>query len=195
MVDQLSPLQPVLKPGSHGNFTRGTGVTLGETAPGSIVQVAGWPGQEKALVVAISKITGLSFVDGPGAGIAIDGKAVFGIAPRRFLVVDDSEDLASRLIAGISEKVGTVTDLSHGRTALRVSGPKAEWVLAKIFALDFSSSAFPEGAGRSTTHHDIFTQIQRTGPSQFDLYVFRSFARSFWSVLCHAAEEVGYEVR
>ena len=74
--------------------------------------------------------------------------------------------------------IGTVTDLSHGRTAIRISGPKAEWVLAKFFAIDFALPAFPEGAGRSTAHHDIFAQIQRTGAEQFDLYVFRSFARS-----------------
>jgi sarcosine oxidase subunit gamma len=68
-------------------------------------------------------------------------------------------------------------------------------VLAKFFAIDFSATAFPLGAGRSTVHHDVFAQIQRAAPTQFDVYVFRSFARSFWTALCHAAEEVGYEVR
>jgi len=29
---------------------------------------------------------------------------------------------------------------------------------------------------------------------RFDLYVFRSLARSFWTTLCHSAEDVGYEV-
>jgi methylglutamate dehydrogenase subunit D len=43
--------------------------------------------------------------------------------------------------------MGTVTDLSHGRVAIRVSGPEAEWVLAKFFALDFALEAFP-GRGR-----------------------------------------------
>ena len=68
-------------------------------------------------------------------------------------------------------------------------------MLAKFFAIDFSLPAFPQGAGRSTAHHDIFAQIQRTGPDSFDIYVFRSFARAFWTALCHASEEVGYEVR
>jgi sarcosine oxidase subunit gamma len=67
-------------------------------------------------------------------------------------------------------------------------------VLAKFFALDFSQTAFPLGAGRATSHHDIFAQIQRSGAEQFDLYVFRSFARAFWTALCHASEEVGYRV-
>ena len=37
--------------------------------------------------------------------------------------------------------------------------------------------------------------IQRVGENAFDVYVFSSFARSFWKTLCHAAEEIGYEVR
>ena len=61
-------------------------------------------------------------------------------------------------------------------------------------ALDFALPAFPVGKGCSVNHHDVFAQIQRTGPDAFDLYVFRSFARAFWTSLCHAAEEVGYEV-
>jgi sarcosine oxidase subunit gamma len=195
MVDQLSPLGPVWRPGSHGNFVEGTGVVLSETQPGSIVQAAAWPGEEKDLMAAIRTVAGLALPDGAGGGIFTEEKAAFGFAPGKFLVVDQAEGLFAMLSAAITSDVGTVTDLSHGRTAIRVAGPKAEWVLAKFFAIDFSLTAFPVGAGRSTVHHDIFAQIQRTGASQFDLYVFRSFARAFWNALCHASEEVGYEVR
>lgn len=195
MVDQLSPLQPVWRPGSHGNFAAGVGVILSETQPGSIVQAASWPGEEKALMAAIRTATGLALPDGAGGGVFTEEKAAFGFAPGKFFVVDQGDDLFASLASAITGKVGTVTDLSHGRTAIRITGPKAEWVLAKFFAIDFSLAAFPVGAGRSTAHHDIFAQIQRTGANQFDLYVFRSFARAFWIALCHASEEVGYEVR
>ncbi len=132
--------------------------------------------------------------DGAGGGAANDSKAAFGFAPGRFLIVDQDEGLAATVSGAVTSEIGTVTDLSHGRTALRISGPKAEWVLAKFFAIDFSLPAFPVGSGVATVHHDIFAHIQRTGADQFDLYVFRSFARSFWTALCHASEEVGYEV-
>ncbi|MEP5358976.1 MAG: sarcosine oxidase subunit gamma family protein, partial [Nitratireductor sp.] len=125
----------------------------------------------------------------------IDGtKAAFGFAPGKFLLVDQKEGLAAVLGAAVGVETGTVTDLSHGRTALRLAGPKAEWVLAKFFALDFSQTAFPLGVGRATSHHDIFAQIQRSGAEQFDLYVFRSFARALWTALCHASKETGYRV-
>lgn len=195
MAERLSPLEPVLRPGSHGQFEDGVGVVLSEIAPGSIVQLAAWPGQEKAVIAAIKKVTGLALPDGAGGGVANGQKAAFGFAPAKFMVMDEAESLSEALTKAISPETGTVTDLSHGRTAIRISGPKAGWVLAKFFAIDFSLVAFPVGAGRSTVRHDIFAQIQRSASDQFDVYVFRSFARSLWHALCRASEEVGYEVR
>lgn len=194
MVEQLSPLGSALKPGPHNVGKAGAGVVLSETRPGSIVQVAAWQGEEKAAMAAIQKTAGIKLPDGAGGGVATATKAAFGFAPGRFLVVTQAEGTGAELAKAVPIDIGTVTDLSHGRTAIRVGGPKSEWVLAKLFAIDFSLAPFPVGSGRSTVHHDVFAQIQRTGADAFDLYVFRSFARSFWSTLCHAAEETGYEV-
>ncbi|AGB45977.1 sarcosine oxidase, gamma subunit family, heterotetrameric form [Mesorhizobium australicum WSM2073] len=195
MAERQSPLEPEFHVGSHGNFEHGVEILLTETRPGSIVQLAAWPGEEKKLMEAIRTVTGLALPDGAGGGSSDGVKAVFGFAPGKFTVTDEAEGLALALTKAVTPAIGTVTDLSHGRTAIRIAGPKAEWVLSKFFAIDFGLLAFPVGAGRSTTHHDVFAQIQRTGTDQFDIYVFRSFARSFWKALCHASEEVGYEVQ
>jgi heterotetrameric sarcosine oxidase gamma subunit len=195
MVDLLSPLQPVLRPGSHGNFADGVGVVLSEVQPGSIVQAAAWPGRERAVIAAIKDVSGLSLPDGAGGGVVRDGISAYGFAPGKFLILGDEERLADKLTQAIASDDGTAIDLTHGRTVIGVSGSKAEWVLAKFFAIDFSLPVIPVGCGISTNHHDIFAQIQRSGAEQFDVTVFRSFARAFWTSLCHASEEVGYEVR
>ncbi|TPN59513.1 sarcosine oxidase subunit gamma family protein [Mesorhizobium sp. B1-1-4] len=195
MVERLSPLEPEFHVGSHGNFEHGVEVILTETRPASIVQLAAWPGEEKKLLSCIRAVTGLALPDGAGGGATNGAKSAFGFAPGKFTVADEAEGLAAAFTGMVAPAIGTVTDLSHGRTAIRIAGPKAEWVLAKFFAIDFALPAFPLDAGRSTTHHDIFAQVQRTGGDQFDIYVFRSFARSFWKALCHASEEVGYEVQ
>ena len=195
LPERQSPLEPEYNPGSHGNFEHGVDVILSETRPGSILQLAAWPGEEKRLIEVIRKVTGLALPDGAGGGVNNGARAVFGFAPGKFTVVADAEGLAQAFAGLITPAIGTLTDLSHGRTAIRIAGPKAEWVMAKFFAIDFALPAFPLGAGRSTNHHDIFAQIQRSGADQFDIYVFRSFARSFWKALCHASEEVGYEVQ
>jgi sarcosine oxidase subunit gamma len=178
----------------HGHVAGAPGVQLSETQPGSIVQAAAWPDTQRQLIEAIAATTSLALSGAPGAGSISEARSAFGIAPGRWLLIDEAEGLAAQLAAGITSEIGTVTDLSHGRTAIRVAGPRAEWVLSKLFAVDFAFAAFPLGHGRSTMHHDVHAAIQRTALDAFDLYVFRSFARSFWTTLCHAAEEVGYEV-
>lgn len=195
MVEQASPLGDAYRPGSHGNFAAGIGVVISETRPGSIVEVAAWPGKRTALLEAIRAAVSLDMADAPGAGATREGRAGFGIGPGRYLLADRAEALAQTLAGAITPETGTVTDVSHGRTAIRIEGERAEWVLAKLFAIDVSPAGFPVGEGRATAHHDISASIQRTDTHRFDIYVFRSFARSFWKVLCHSAEEVGYEVR
>ncbi len=195
MAEPLSPLGAAYRPGRHGNPSGEPGVTLSETRPGSIVQLACWPGREDGLAGAVRDLIRLELPLTPRAG-AVDGyRAIFGVGLRRWLVVDQPEGLAERLAAAITSETGTVTDLSHARTAFRIEGSRAEWVLSKLFAIDFDTRAFAVGSGVATMHHDIFASIQRTGENAFDIYVFRSFARSFWTTLGHASEEVGVLVR
>jgi heterotetrameric sarcosine oxidase gamma subunit len=192
MADVLSPLEPNYHPGRYGNMAREAGVVLSEMSPGSIVQVAAWPGQSAALCAAITRVTGLEIGDTPGSGAVGKTASAFGIAPERYLMSADEEGLDQKAASVVTADIGTVTDLSHGRTLIRIEGPAAEWVLAKLFAIDFE--ALPVESAVSANHHEIFAQIQRSGANRFDLYVFRSFARSFWTVLCNAAEETGYMV-
>ena len=53
MVDQLSPLAPIFRPGSHGHAADGIGVTLSEIKPGSIVQLSRPPGTNSLPVKAV----------------------------------------------------------------------------------------------------------------------------------------------
>ncbi|MCO6390783.1 sarcosine oxidase subunit gamma [Aliihoeflea aestuarii] len=194
MVEIVSALEPVYRRGAHGNRDGGSAITLWETQPGSIVQVTSWPGKEGAALAAINAAASLDVTADAGAGVFSDTRSAFGFAPGRWLMVDQAEGMGDTLRDRIDTQTGTVTDLSHGRTAIAIEGERAEWVLSKLFALDFSLAAFPVSVGKSTAHHEFFTLIQRTATDRFDLYVYRSFARSFWQLLCTSAEEVGYTV-
>ncbi len=90
------------------------------------------------MIAAIATATGLKLVrTARGGGVARKDRSGFGIAPGRFLVTDDRRDWRPRLADAVTDDIGTITDLSHGRTAIRIAGPKAEWVLSKLFAVDF----------------------------------------------------------
>ena len=193
MVERESPLGAAFRPGRHGNLSAGPGLRISEVTPPGIAEAAAWPGMKAALAEVISSVTTLSLSAKPNTGDVGPESSAFSIGPQHFLVTGEA-DLPARLAAAVPLEFGTVTDRSHGRTAIRVDGPRAGWVLAKLFAIDFHAEAFPVTEGRATAHHDIFARIQRVRPDGFDIYVFRSFARAFWLGLCEAAEEVGYEV-
>ncbi|MBK8457719.1 MAG: sarcosine oxidase subunit gamma [Phyllobacteriaceae bacterium] len=195
MVEIASPLGTAFKPGRHGKPDGAPGVIVCERKPATIVQVAAFSGRETAVREALVKAAGLKLNGKPGAGVVNGSRAGFGVAPGRWLIADDKEGLAGSFAKAIAHEDGAVTRLTHGRSVFRIEGPRAEWVLAKLFAVDFSPEAFPVGDAVSTTHHDVFAAIQRVGENAFDLYVFRSFARSFFETLVRAGEEVGCEVK
>ncbi|PSH65950.1 MULTISPECIES: sarcosine oxidase subunit gamma [Phyllobacterium] len=194
MAERQSPLGAFFVPGDHGNAAAGVGVTLRERKNLSIVQVTAWIDTIPAVLTAIGSATGLVLQNKPGLGRVAGEKSVFGFAPGRYFVVGATPDLELRLRSAISSDLGTMIDLTHGRTVIRIGGPGSEWVLSKLFAIDFSEHAFPIAYGRATLHHDIHANIQRIDDETFDIYVFRTFARSFWQTLGHAAAEVGYRV-
>ncbi|MCV0377616.1 sarcosine oxidase subunit gamma [Nitratireductor sp.] len=196
MVERASPLGSDFRPGSYGDFANGAEVTILEIDRAGIVEATAWPGQEKALCEALAGACNLRLSAGSGNGAANrEGVCAFNIGPGRFLVSGPRETLAGQLESAVPDTIGTVTDLSHGRTVLGIEGPKAEWVLAKLFALDFASAAFPVHSGCATAHHEIAVQIQRRGEKRFELYVSRSLARSFANTLRRAAEDVGYTIK
>lgn len=77
---------------------------------------------------------------------------------------------------------------------MRVSGPKAAWLLATGIGLDFAEQAFPAGTAQLTHHHEIGLTIHRLDVHTFELYGFTSYARGLWHWLTTTAIEVGYEV-
>ncbi|MEK1887626.1 MAG: sarcosine oxidase subunit gamma family protein [Phyllobacterium sp.] len=194
MVEIQSPLGAVYVAGDHGNAAGGVGVTIRERTGLSIIQITAWSDSIPDVLTAIGSATGLVLQNKPGLGRVAGEKSVFGFAPGRYFVVGATPELELRLRSVVSSELATLIDLTHGRTVIRVGGPRAEWVLSKLFAIDFSEHAFPVAYGRATLHHDIHANIQRIDDETFDLYVFRTFARSFWQTLGHAAEEVGYRV-
>ncbi len=181
MSDRASALGLDFKPGQYGNLADGIGLTLSETDFGFLAELAAFPDaidKIEKLVATMSKL---------------EGNTAFKIAANRCFLAGPAP-LGDSIRAKLKPADGSLIDLTHGRTALRISGPKAEWVLSKLYPIDFSLAAFPAGTGLSTAHHSIFTQIYRRDAQTFDLFVFRSFARSFWHTLQRAAEETGYEV-
>lgn len=106
---------------------------------------------------------------------------------RQWFAVGDRQ-LSSATVRGISDALpaGTfLSDQSHGRVRLRLSGPRAAECLAKGTAIDLHPNVFPEGQSAITLFNHISVLLTRTGPEAFELAVLRSFAESLHETLLH----------
>jgi methylglutamate dehydrogenase subunit D len=164
------------------------GTTLRELVPASIVQVQAWP---DTLAAVDSVVSGLLGVASPAIGNIAGNEetTVAAIAPGRFLIRSQADGIAERLAGGLPASDGTVTDLSHGRTILRLEGDAAGAILAKCVALDLDPAIFPPGRVAQTAIHHIDVVLLRSSASRFDLWVLRSFAEALAEWLLDASAE------
>lgn len=159
-------------------ITRG-GATLAPLDPGPIISVALFPGGEKAVAKGL-KALGLAF-PAPGTWAAKgEARIVWTGRGQAFLMGVPAPALEG----------GAVTDQSDGWAGFALSGPGAEAVLARLVPLDLRAAAFPVGrAARAALNH-MSLVLLRTGAEAFELYVFRSMARSAWHELQEAMERL-----
>ena len=176
-AEKISPLHSLAMPrAGDGN----AGVDLSERLCGSLVQVQAWPDT----IEKVGKILQAQKGD----------LTIMPTGPGRWLIEDDEEELENGLRSKIPSKIGAVTGLTHARVVVTIEGKKAGWVLASGIALDFDLTAFPVGETQLSHHHEIGVTIHRVAENTFDLYVFTSLARGFWSWIERASAEVGYSV-
>lgn len=189
MVDRVSALQGALSPGRHGAASGEPGVRLSERRPGAIWQVTAWPDRLAEAGAAAAAAAGLDAAPGPGRAGFGEDTVVMRTEPLRWLLVSDAETPAPTL----SAEDGTLLDLGHARTVIRVEGARSVDLMARMAPLDFRPKAFPEGTvATSAIHHIAATILARTGG--FDVFVYRSFGLAIFEHIAETAEQFGVEV-
>ncbi len=76
-----------------------------------------------------------------------------------------------------------ISDQSHGRVRIHVSGSNASALLNKGTAVDLHPANFPEGSSAVTLFGHISIQLTRIAINDFELTVLRSFAQSIYEEL------------
>jgi heterotetrameric sarcosine oxidase gamma subunit len=191
----VSPLAHVMQPGRYGRaLPEGPGVTLSTVHPCEIASVIAAKGKSSALAAALKKDFGVA-LPGMGESASARGLMMVGVQPDSWLAVQPGgSNLATRLDAKLG-KFAMVTSQSHGRTLMRMAGPRARDVLAKGTAADLHPAAFKPGMAAATQIGHVGVAIVCTGADSFDLITGSTFAAGFWQGLCELSLEWGYEVR
>jgi sarcosine oxidase subunit gamma len=194
MLDAVSPLRGHNEASVYRHGADEPGVTLTERKLVALAQVAAWPDTAEQVAELLSSLIGCAPPQGPAGSSGEASGAILTLAPGRWLIESSDANLLRRLGEQIGPALGAVTDLSHARVAIRVTGPEANWVLAKGLALNLHPDAFPPMQVAQSAIHEVGAVVRRLSPDSFDLYVYRGFALSFWEWLTEAAAETGYRV-
>ena len=193
---RISALDHVVRRGRFGaDHADGPGVTFSLRHPVSIVTVIARKGKANALSTALSSGFGFA-APAPGRSANARGASIHWCGPEQWYVVrEDTRD--GQLYDDLVEKLGnnaSVSDQSHGRMIISLSGRNVRDVLSKGTPVDFHPKVFSTGDSVVTQMAHVGVHIVQTGPDAFELSMFRGFAESFWEWLTEMALEFGYEV-
>ncbi len=197
MADPLrvSALESHVRPGRYGAAIDGTpGVVLQEWRPSAIVQINGAPdGKDFGQALGFLELEAL-----PRPRRACPGKAATLLwnGPGRWLAVS-ADAPPARFVNDFREALkgsdATITDLSHARSVVRITGPHACEVLLQGCPLDLE--LFGENDCAASLLGHLSVQLHGLGDGGFDVYGFRSFGVALWEWLVDASLEYGLEVR
>ncbi len=148
--------------------TAAGGVTLSELPPARITSVAPLAGKERAVGTAL-KALGLGW-PAPGKSVSKGAAACLWTGRGQAFLIGAEPDGFSGIAA--------LTDQSDGWARMRLSGPGAEAVLARLVPIDLRATAFPVGAVARTGLNHMMMVLSRLEAESFDILVFRSMAVS-----------------
>ena len=186
---EVSSLQMVLRAG-RGGEPGVVGVKIAERRDLSIVQVSAIPGAAadratiESAIGAVLPAAGKTAV-GRGTALWVGPERWFVIAPGRAALADELEKIAGGL---------AITDLSHSRTVLRLSGPKLRDVIAQGCAVDLHPRAAKAGDCFVTSVARHSALLHLVDDTTADIYVYRSFGQDLIEWLLEAAAPYGYEI-
>ena len=142
------------------------GVTLSECPPARVTSIAPLAGKARATGAAL-KAMGLGWPK-PGQSDAKDAASILWTGrDQAFLIGAAPEGL---------DGIAALTDQSDAWARIRLEGPGAEAVLARLVPLDLRDAAFPAGSvARSGLNHMMMV-LHRAEDTAFEIMIFRSMA-------------------
>lgn len=180
-MHRVSSLQTIAIQGRFGADKGAPGVTLSVVHPLAIAMVIARNGKSKALKDALASLKSVN---------------VLWAGPDQYYVQSAAKSEAALYteLKNKLENIASVTDQSHGRITIRISGLKSRAVLAKGTPIDLYTDEFPVGKSALTQMAHVGVHLTRTGEDEFTLSVFRGFSESFWEWLTSQSAEFGYQV-
>ncbi|KUM23394.1 sarcosine oxidase subunit gamma [Mesorhizobium loti] len=194
--DVRSPLDRALVTGLHGAPGE-AGVSLTEIRNFDLVQVMARRGKAAEMAKAAKARFGVAAPETPKALGTADAMLIWS-GPDQFLVLSKGGKHTMEALDPAFAASASLSDQSHARVLIGVSGAKARTMLAKLSSIDLHPEMFPIGAAAATsidhTSVTLWRGNDRDGQAVFTFLVFATFAESLWHTMLDAAAEYGVAI-
>jgi heterotetrameric sarcosine oxidase gamma subunit len=127
---------------------------------------------------------------------APDGALTASARPGEWLVLAAAGHAPGLAVPDDTELV-TVVDLTHGRALIRLTGTRADAVLAKLCGVNLADRAMPDGSALGTSAARVATDIVRNdaaGVRSYLLHCERSSGQHLFDSVLDAGREFGIEI-
>ena len=115
--------------------------------------------------------------------------------PDTWLIVSKDKILSENIYNNFHDNDFAVTDISHSRAVIEISGSKSKDVLKKGSPINFNDNIFKQNNCANTTYNgiNIIIDFISEKPDCFNLLALRSFGGSFYHSITDSCLEYGYE--
>ncbi len=137
-------------------------------------------------------VWGVGFSPTACRAVLLGTRATLWLGPDEYLLLDlaPGESAAANAIEiALADEPHALVDVSHRQFAFEVIGPHAGALLSAACPLDLDSSEFPVGMCTRTVFAKADIVLWRTGPHDFHLEAWRSFAGYVGGLLTEIARE------
>jgi methylglutamate dehydrogenase subunit D len=178
--------------GERPNAAGQIGVQLTASVLPSVTLISTWISGLPGLLEAMATVFGAALPTHTGKTMQTALGLLLRSGPEEFVLLGaDATDRCTLLRAPIGADIGAVTDLSHARCRIHITGTACRSTLNKLFALDLREARLAIGDVALTGTHHVPSMLHRLGVDAFDLYVFSTYAHDQLGTLLDAALEYG----
>jgi sarcosine oxidase subunit gamma len=193
-----SPLEHALVAGAYGARNVEPGIMIIEIRNFDLIQVMARRGRAAELASTAKARFGIAAPNTPKAIKTSDAVLVWS-GPDQFFVLSKGGRHTLKALGQAFSQSASLSDQSHARALISVSGAKTRAMLAKLSSIDLHPTAFPIGAAAATSIDHTSVNLWRgydrpDGQAVFNLLVFATFAESLWHTMLDAGAEYGVDI-
>ena len=192
-MTSTSPLNSVHLVGDHGNFKNKNSdevISIKELKNLKIFQVVKYKKNKK--VINDYKLFGLNFPDTLKVSENNDTRILW-IGPNNWFVFSSSSNLSEEIAKNFSNDEFAITDLSHSKAIIEISGKNVREILKKGCPINFNDINKNEAVSSIFNGIAVTLDFIDEQPEKIRLMCLRSFGESLYHSVTDASLEFGFK--